>query len=296
MNENTIPTGAVVVGFDGSTSSGQAVDWAARQAVREHRPLVLLHATSALDSQANVWLVRAGADLHQMLEQVRADGTALLDEQAGRVRERHPDLQVTPTLRVADARQALLDTADRASMIVLGSNGRGPIRSLLLGSVGVAVSSHATCPVVVVRPHHPGEVRRGVLVGVDGTDRSQATLEFAYRQAALHDLPLTVLHTFWDAVATTGARTAHAATNEDEAERLLLAESVSGMAEKYPDVRVDLQLARGLPDDCLVRASAHMDLVVVGRHPGHAIARAVFGGIARSVVEHAPTVVAVVPD
>ena len=295
MNEITIPTGAVVVGVDGSTSAEQAVDWAARQAEREHRPLVLLHATSALDTQANVWLVRAGADLHHVHEQVRTEGEALLSEHARRVRDRHPGLTVSSALRVADPRQALLDAGDRAALIVLGSNGRGPIRSLLLGSVGVAVSSHASCPVVVVRPHHPGEVRRGVLVGVDGTDQSRATLEFAYRQAALHDLPLTVLHSFWDAMAVTGARVAGSGADE-EAERLLLAESVSGMTEKYPEVRVDLQLARGLPDDCLVRASTHMDLVVVGRHPGHTVARAVFGGIARSVVEHAPTVVAVVPD
>ena len=294
MNQN-IPTGAVVVGVDGSPWSRQALDWAARHASGEHRPLVLLHATSALDSQANVWLVGAGADVHQVLEKVTAEGKALLEEQAGQVRERHPDLSVTSLLRTRDARQALLDAADRASLVVIGSRGRGPVRSLLLGSVGVAVATHATCPVVVVRPHHPGEVRRGVLVGVDGTDRSRATLEFAYRHAALHGQPLTVLHTFWDVAATTGARTVPVSeANEDEA--LLLSESVSGMAEKYPEVRVDLQLARGMPDDCLVRASKHMDLVVVGRHPGHSLARAVLGGVARSVVEHASTVVAVVPD
>ena len=202
MSAHTIPSGAVVVGVDGSTSALQAIDWAARQAEREHRPLVLLHAFRALDTQANLWLVRAGADVGQVLGQVEGEARALVEQVASLVRESHPDLEVTTLLSVADPRQALLDVADRASLIVLGSRGRGPVRTLLLGSTSVAVASHATCPVVVVRPHHPGEVRRGVLVGVDGTDRCRATLEFAYRQAALHDLPLTVLHTYWDAAGT----------------------------------------------------------------------------------------------
>lgn len=285
----------MVVGVDGSTSALQAIDWAARQAEREHRPLVLLHAFRALDTQANLWLVRAGADVSQILGQVEGEARALVEQVASLVRESHPDLEVTTLLSVADPRQALLDVADRASMIVLGSRGRGPVRTLLLGSTSVAVASHATCPVVVVRPHHPGEVRRGVLVGVDGTDRCRATLEFAYRQAALQDLPLTVLHTYWDAAALAPAGGPRL-TGDSESDRLLLAESVSGMGEEYPEVRVQLELAQGLPDAALVRASAHMNLVVVGRHPEHTLARGMFGGIARSVVEHSPTIVAVVPE
>ena len=295
MSAHTIPSGAVVVGVDGSPSALQALDWAARQAEREHRPLVLLHAYRALDTQANLWLVRAGADVAEVVGQVEDEARALVEGAAGLVRESHPELGVTTFLRAADPRQALLDAADRASLIVIGSRGRGPVRTLLLGSTSVAVASHATCPVVVVRPHHPGEVRRGVLVGVDGTDRCRATLEFAYRQAALHDLPLTVLHTFWDA-ATLVPADGPRLTGEHEADRLLLAESVSGMGEEYPEVRVQLQLAPGLPDAALLRASARMNLVVVGRHPGRGLARGTFGGIARSVVEHAPTIVAVVPD
>ena len=295
MSAHTIPSGAVVVGVDGSPSALQAIDWAACQAEREHRPLVLLHAYRALDTQANLWLVRAGADVAEVVGQVEGAARALVEDVAGLTRESHPELAVTTSLRAADPRQALLDVADRASLIVVGSRGRGPVRTLLLGSTSVAVASHATCPVVVVRPHHPGEVRRGVLVGVDGTDRCRATLEFAYRQAALQDLPLTVLHTYWDAAKLTPANTPRL-TGDDEADRLLLAESVSGMGEEYPEVRVQLQLAPGLPDAALLHASAHMNLVVVGRHPGHGLARGTFGGIARSVVEHAPTIVAVVPD
>ncbi len=41
-------------------------------------------------------------------------------------------------------------------MVVMGSRGtgRGRFRTLLFGSVARAVSEHAPCPIVVIRPPH----------------------------------------------------------------------------------------------------------------------------------------------
>jgi hypothetical protein len=49
--------------------------------------------------------------------------------------------------------QALLDEADGAELIVVGSRGRGGFTGMLLGSVSQAVLHHAACPVAVVHPH-----------------------------------------------------------------------------------------------------------------------------------------------
>jgi nucleotide-binding universal stress UspA family protein len=70
---------------------------------------------------------------------------------------------------------------------------------------------------------------------------------------------------------------------------------VSAIGEKYPDVRAQIEIARGLPGESLLRDGARMNMIVVGTHHGSAAKEVVFGSIATTVVEHATCPVAVVP-
>ncbi|WP_310527244.1 universal stress protein [Nocardioides sp.] len=280
INTHGVPAGTVVVGVDGSASSHTALGWAVDQAVAEKRPLTLVCAAASLESR---------------------DGQTTMEEAQAEVARRADGLAVHQLLIVADPREALLQLSRQAALVVVGSRGRGPVRRLLLGSVGVAVTRHASCPVVVVRPGNPGLVRNGVLVGVDGSEMSLGVLEFAFRHASLHGLPLTVLHTFVDSMvydATAGVAVpfmVDVRSSDAEEERLLLAESMSGMQEKYPDVPVRTELARGLPADRLLEEAARMNLVVVGSHVGGTAAQLLRGSVAMAVVEHATCPVALVP-
>lgn len=296
VTATTIPAGAVVVGVDGSDPGDAAVAWAADQAALDHRPLVLAHATGTLGTTGTAWLA-AGADPTPLLRELRAQAATILEDAAEHVARRRPSVAVRPTTVEGDPQQMLLDLCRHASTVVVGSRGRGPVRSALLGSVSAAMARHAPCPVVVVRPHHPGIVRRGVLVGADGSPASLPVVEFAFRMAAQRRLPLTVMHCVWDAVAA--VTTPHATGGDGsclEEAHLVLAESVAGLAEKYPDVHVTQQVARGLPGPCLGQVADSMDLVVVGRRRSGAWSRLVDGDVSHDLVEHARTVVAVVPE
>lgn len=288
-----VQAGTIVFGVDGSESANRALAWAVDQAVAEHRALTLAHAIPPVGA---VGLDQAGVDQRIGMEAGRTEGHELLRVARRSVAERAPNLEMHDVLRVVDPRELLLAMSTDAAMVVLGSRGRGPVRSLLLGSVGVALSRHARCPVVIHRPSNPGKVRHGVLVGVDGTAHSQAALEFAFAQASLRRLPLTVLHSFWDSqAAVAGPHRVDAHSSEFEDQRLLIAESVSGMGEKFPDVRVEIELARGYAGECLVRMGERMNMIVVGAHHAGAISGIVFGSAATAVVEHATCPVAVVP-
>lgn len=294
METTKIPSGTIVVGVDGSPSAGRALEWAIEQAVLEHRPLTLAH---GVGPGHTVWMDQSGFDHRLVLDAMHEDARAVLDAARAQVTQRAPALEVHEALRLADPRQTLFELSEDAAMVVLGSRGRGPVSTLLLGSVSVAVVRHASCPVVVLRPANRGEVRRGILVGADGTARSRSTLEFAYRQAALRNLPLTVMHCFWDArSAAAGAGLVGTGGDDLEDERRVLAESVSGMGEKFPEVHVTTELARGMADDCLIRAGQRMDMVVVGSHQKHPVSGLLYGSVASAVVEHASCIVAVVPN
>lgn len=289
MDLISFPAGSVAVGVDGSPSSDQAVSWAVEQAVAERRPLTLVHAVQPVRAG---WMDQVGLDPLSGLDAMEEDGRRLLDGVRDHVARRAPGLTVHEVLQVADPRQVLLRVAESAAMVVVGSRGRGPVRSLLLGSVSVALSRHAHCPAVVVRPHRREVSRHGILVGVEATARSRAPLEFAFRQASLHDLPLTVLYVYWD---VRGEPSDDDLPADVEDERLTVVELLAGMREKYPDVVVHVELTRGMPDVRLVHRAEQMHLVVVGSSAGGPAEALVYGSVASTVVEHAACPVAVVP-
>ncbi|MFB9763112.1 universal stress protein, partial [Nocardioides kongjuensis] len=144
---------------------------------------------------------------------------------------------------------------------------------------------------------HGDRAQQGILVGADGTPESLPVIEFAFQQASLTGLPLTVVHAVWDEIGAVHGpvMVSPRETGLDEY-RVLLGESVAGISSKFPEVPVDLRLARGMAEDCLSDTSAVWDLIVVGRHPVDSLLRLVTGAVATSVVERSHTTVAVVPQ
>ncbi len=284
--------GTIVVGVDGSEPSARALRWAVRQAVAEHRPLTLVHAVHSVNPAYTDASVDDAGHARSALDD---EGRRLLDEARAEVKRAHPGLEVHEFVDLADPREVLMQLADHATMVVVGSRGRGKIRTLLLGSVSVAVVRHAACPVVVVRPSNAGKVRNGVVVGVDATEPSEPVLEFAYRQSSLHDLPLTVLNCVDKLVAGTSAERAATETLDVRQERVSLSAALAGMTEKYPDVHVTTRVAKRPPEDELVHLGERMNLIVTGTHHASLARRTVAGSVSIAVVEHASCPVAVVP-
>jgi nucleotide-binding universal stress UspA family protein len=287
--------GSIVVGVDGSDGAARALSWAVEQARAENRPLTLLHSGGESLLRATLLLEAGGVDHEALFDRLRAADVALMKRSAAQVTAANPRLLVDVMIVGTDARTALVEASHRAHMVVLGSRGRGPVASVLLGSVSRHVAMHASCPVVVCRGPAGGGRPRRVVVGSDWTTSSTKVKEFAFRLAADHSVPLTVLHAMW-LVPEALAERPLVSVDDTEGLGAMLAESVAGMREKYPDVTVLFELRRGLPDDCLVRATPDDALLVVGRPHHDLVSRVMDGATALSVVERARCVVAVVPE
>jgi nucleotide-binding universal stress UspA family protein len=162
MNASTHPGGTIVVGVDGSEHAERALAWAAEQASLERRPLTVLNASDPFGTNQSLYLASGGIAPHEVLLAERDARRSLVEGAAEHVRVTHPELEVRTEVPGTDARLALLEASNDAWMIVVGSRGRGPVASLVLGSVSVAVSRLARCPVVVVRPTNRARRQLGV--------------------------------------------------------------------------------------------------------------------------------------
>jgi nucleotide-binding universal stress UspA family protein len=298
MTNFHVPPGSIVVGVDGSEDAARAVSWAAVQADLENRPLALVHSAEQVLLLGSGWLDAQGVDRVRLDAAVNRAAEAVLAHAREQAQEAAPEVEVTTHLVRDDARIALVDASADAHLVVMGSRGLGPVRSALLGSVSASVAKHANCPVVVCRPAVTGGApAAGVVVGIDGTAGSVDVLEYAFAQASLHRAPLTVMHCFSDVRETNGPVPADGETPSAVSDlRLLVAESIAGLAEKYPDVAVTEALARGLVDECLADRSPESALLVVGRTLPTGWTRFMHSSAALAVLERAHTTVAVVPE
>jgi nucleotide-binding universal stress UspA family protein len=292
-NQHT--SGAIVVGVDGSPQSEQAVLWAAEEARLQRRTLTLVHCQPHVSSIELASLSQAGVPPAQVTEESLAEVERIVDRAHQLATDHCADLGIETMVSYLDVRTQLLDLAETASMLVVGTRGHGSVMGLLLGSVSSALVRHAQVPVAVVRTPSP-DSRGGVLLAADGSEDSLPSVETAFREAAQRGVPLTIGHCLWDALMGVVRWTPVSELDGYGHEaRLLIAESMAGMAEKYPDVKVDIVIGRGTYDAFVLDQSTRHDLLVIGRPPLSLGQRLLLNGLTTSIAEHAHSPVLVVP-
>jgi nucleotide-binding universal stress UspA family protein len=136
----------VVVGVDGSPASRKALEHAFDEADRTGSTLVAVH---GIDVAAvnGPWDITVAPHVADAIDA----GRRLLSEAVAGHRELHPDVAVELLALPVPPVRALADASATASLVVVGTRGRGGFVGLLLGSVSSMVLQHATCPVMVVR-------------------------------------------------------------------------------------------------------------------------------------------------
>lgn len=73
-----------------------------------------------------------------------------LEVQAAAVAQQFPDLKVSAVVSIGDPTEVIAEKTKAAALTVLGTRGRGPASSALLGSVSRGVLHHAQGPVMIV--------------------------------------------------------------------------------------------------------------------------------------------------
>lgn len=134
----------VVVGVDGSPASELATAIAFDEASWRAVELVAVHAWADYATQAYVG--PAWPD-------IKAEADETLAQRLAGWQERYPDVVVRPVVERDQAARHLLEQAQKAQLLVVGSHGRGGFAGMLLGSVSNSVVHAAEIPVIVARQH-----------------------------------------------------------------------------------------------------------------------------------------------
>ncbi|OLT01370.1 hypothetical protein BJF90_32190 [Pseudonocardia sp. CNS-004] len=151
-----IERGRVVVGVDGSAGSRAALVHALRDAARRGAAVDVV---AAFESPQYYWVPAYTAPVlpfEEVREEVRDHTGSMVQEVIGELAsELSPMPPVTVHVVPGSAQAALLEAAEDADLLVVGSRGHGAVGSLLLGSVSLACTLHAPCPITVVHAARP---------------------------------------------------------------------------------------------------------------------------------------------
>jgi nucleotide-binding universal stress UspA family protein len=134
-------TGPVVVGTDGSPDSEEALAFGFEEAARSGNELIVTYCW-----QPQIQHVAPIESTHRLLMD-------WLAESLEPYREKYPAVRVKASVLEGRASAQLVELSGDASLVVVGSRGRGGVAGLLLGSVSQSLLHHADSPVAVVRRH-----------------------------------------------------------------------------------------------------------------------------------------------
>ena len=141
------PAGPVVVGVDGSAGSDGALEFALEHAARWGTPLVALHTWSDVrvpEHEDTIWRALSW-------ETVAADEERLLAERLAGWQDKYPDVEIRLVVARDRPVRRLLEAAEGARMLVVGSRGRGGVPGMLLGSTRQSLLYVSPCPIAIVR-------------------------------------------------------------------------------------------------------------------------------------------------
>lgn len=274
----------IAVATNESAQSQAAVRWAAARAARAGVPLVILH---VVDDR---WVAEPVSWTGILVEK----GGELLDIAAGRVRGTVP-VDITTKVLEGSIAGELRRYSGKVSMLVVGSG--APHLGGSLTDRALQIAAAAKCPVAVIGDSAT-EGGRGVVVGVDGSEEATQAVAFGAAEADREGQELTVLYAFSppDRLVDSGLLTENLPRLMEDEERIVLAETISGLREDYPDLVVHQVLeTEKEPAAALVHAAAGAQMLVVGSRGRGGFKRLLLGSTAHTVLTHLPCPTVITP-
>ncbi len=284
----------IVVGVDGSPGAQRALEWAVAEGHARSGSIIALLAYGYYGRPLEVQSRTAGTGP----EELEAAARAVLRRSVGELSPAPAPGEIALEASDDEPVDALLDAVAADDVLVVGARGLGPVRRLLLGSVSLHCTRHATAPTVIVREAATDATASApVVVGIDGSPESVTALRWAAEHARSRRLPLEVIHA-WSISETEALRVDdlfHVAENRDR-DRRKIEELLGRTIDAGQRADVTLRLLDGNPVGVLLDAAERASLLVVGSRGQGGVTRLLLGSTSDACLQHASCNVAVVPQ
>jgi nucleotide-binding universal stress UspA family protein len=137
--------GRIVVGIDGSDTARRALEWALEEGRVHQATVEVVHASALPYGGGELF----GAGLFDPAS-LETSARHILDQAVESADTSGLPAPVARTVTIGPAATAILEAAEAADLVVVGSRGLGGFKGALLGSVSHHLAHRSTCPVVVV--------------------------------------------------------------------------------------------------------------------------------------------------
>ena len=276
----------IVCAVDGSEATGRVLDTGQWLATALGARLVVMHATDG----------DAGA----------------ADETVAAIRTHLGDASAEVRLLEGAPAQAILSAArdEDPELLVVGSRGRGALRSALLGSVSHEVAARTRSPVVVVpsqeewnapSPSPSSGSEGSVVCGVDGSDPSLAAVALARHLATRLGLRLVIVHArqnIRSAMAYPGARSSTPPVTGQEDSVAGLVDRLMERAQEVAGPGTTTIVEPGPPAEVLETTAQREGarLIVIATRGAGGVRAAILGSVATELAAHATRPVLVLSE
>lgn len=269
-----------IIGVDGSRHSRAALDWGLARAAQSGASVELVYiADDSFLSESVAFLSEAQEAAEKMLATEQA--YALESGFEG---------SITGTAIVGHPIAELEEASKHADLMILGAHAGGKFAGSFFGTRAVKIAAVSHCPVAVVPAEIEGEKKPGVVVGVDGSEPSKRAIAFAAEEASLREVPLIAVYA-WMPPLTPGLEylwSDELVESQRAAAEEAIAIGTAGLAERYPDLRIERRIVQASPVAALLQAAEDADTIVLGSRGRGGIQRLLLGSVSHGVLQALP--------